>query len=172
MPLVQYSDSESSDSPQSDQTHSKSQNFRGIKKKHSSTSLSTLPPLPDSFHNLYASTARVSNHDDPALHSGRQRVTPHLEGNWPTHIYIECESVKQSQWLWLLLERWLMVWRVSFNRIFEPSQPYSDQFQQCTNLPRASSAQSSEERTWSRVASSYQSFEANYTAHTSTRALR
>lgn len=99
MVLVDYSDSESSDSPQPDQTHSKSQSSRGIKRKHCSTAEPTLPPLPDSFHNLYASTARISNQDDPTLHAGRQRVTPHVEGNWPTHVYIECEFIEQSQWL-------------------------------------------------------------------------
>lgn len=154
MPLVQYSDSESSDSPEPDQAHSKSQISRGIKRKHDSTSeSSTLPPLPDSFHDLYASTARVSKQDDPTLHAGRQRVTPHVEGNWPTHVYVECESIQLSQRLWNFLERRLMVWRVSFNRILEPSQRYLDHFQQCTNSPRASSAQSSEKRTWRRATS-------------------
>lgn len=147
MSLVDYSDSESSTShsPQLDSIHSKSQNSRGIKRKHSSTSDSTLPPLPDSFHDLYPSTARVSNQDDPTLHGGRQRVTPHVQGNWPTHVYVECESIEQCQWLCFCLERWLMVWRVSFNRVFETTQRSCDQPQQCTDSPRASSPQSSEE---------------------------
>lgn len=122
MALVDYSDSESSDIPQPDQTHNRSQSSRGIKRKQSSASDSILPPLPDSFHDLYASTARASNHDDPTLHAGRQRAMPHVEGNWPTHVYVECESIEQSQWLWSFLERWLMLWRVSLTRIFEPSQ--------------------------------------------------
>ena len=103
MALVEYSDSEGSDSPAPDQTLGTSQKSRAIKRKHSSTSDSTLPSLPDSFHDLYASSARVSNQDDPNLHNGRQRVMPHVEGNWPTHVYIECESVKKVSMASMLL---------------------------------------------------------------------
>lgn len=88
MPLVEYSDSESSEPscPEGSQT-------RGIKRKRISEIEPVLPPLPDTFHDLYASTARVSDQDDPSLHGGRQRVTPHVDGNWPTHVYIECTSL-------------------------------------------------------------------------------
>ncbi|MCJ1478720.1 poly(U)-specific 3'-to-5' RNA exonuclease [Lambiella insularis] len=97
MPLVNYSDSDDSDhgvappmEPTVTRTIVERQISPSLKRKRSKASESDLPPLPDAFHDLYASTSRVSTQDDPSLHGGRQRATPHVEGNWPTHVYIEC----------------------------------------------------------------------------------
>ncbi|RUO97155.1 hypothetical protein BC936DRAFT_140881 [Jimgerdemannia flammicorona] len=46
-----------------------------------------LPPLPDAFLELYPDKNRKS--DNPSVHQGRVRATPHVPGNWATHVYIE-----------------------------------------------------------------------------------
>ncbi|KAL1603644.1 poly(U)-specific 3'-to-5' RNA exonuclease [Paraconiothyrium brasiliense] len=83
-PLVQYSDSESDDADARTPA-------RGLKRKRSAEGQATtsLPPLPAAFHDLYSTNARASTTDDPSLHGGRKRAVPHIEGNWPSHVYIE-----------------------------------------------------------------------------------
>ncbi|CAG8570233.1 9625_t:CDS:10 [Acaulospora morrowiae] len=45
-----------------------------------------LPPLPPEFLSLYQDKKYV---DNPEIHQGRIRATPHVEGNWATHVYME-----------------------------------------------------------------------------------
>lgn len=94
MALVSYSDSDNSADDQAQDIIAEAGPERitqSLKRKHVDSQNLALPPLPDSFHDLYPSAKRKNNQDDPRLHSGRQRLTPHVEGNWPTHVYIECE---------------------------------------------------------------------------------
>ncbi|KAJ5083238.1 hypothetical protein N7456_012665 [Penicillium angulare] len=89
MSLVQYSDSGSDSDSDAELPPPK-------RPRHIIQPISDLPPLPPTFHDLYASSTRVSVQDDPTLHGGRKRVTPHVEGNWPTHLYLEWYPSKEE----------------------------------------------------------------------------
>ncbi|KAF7196769.1 U6 snRNA phosphodiesterase [Pseudocercospora fuligena] len=78
MGLVDYSDSEEEDAAP-----------KSKRRRLSNVRENALPPLPAGFRDLYSSTVRTSTQDDPALHGGRKRVTPHVAGNWPTHVYLD-----------------------------------------------------------------------------------
>lgn len=92
MALVDYPSSDEDDVDQ-EVTH-QVEETPSLKRKRNGAS--DLPPLPSKFHDLYATATRVSTRDDPSLHGGRKRVTPHVEGNWPTHLYIECMSLSSG----------------------------------------------------------------------------
>jgi hypothetical protein len=89
--LVSYPDSES-DGDGNDPADDEPQAKRRKTETSSPPSSNRLPPLPSAFHSLYSTNARVSTADDPSLHGGRKRQVPHVEGHWPTHIYLECRS--------------------------------------------------------------------------------
>lgn len=93
MALVDYSDSEvdEDENGNDDKAQQGCTDSPASKKRRLSNAPSSLPPLPQSFRDLYSSTVRTSTQDDPSLHGGRKRVTPHLPGNWPTHVYLECK---------------------------------------------------------------------------------
>lgn len=84
MGLVDYSDSEGEDGMEATIG-------QPAPKKRGTGASQDLPPLPSEFLDLYSSKVRTSTRDDPSLHGGRKRLTPHVEGNWPTHVSLECK---------------------------------------------------------------------------------
>jgi hypothetical protein len=96
MALVLYPDSDSDDADSSQAVTARpSQSVsKGItKRKRSESAQDDLPPLPAAFHDLYTANSRISTSDNPSLHGGRKRAIPHVEGNWPSHVYLECKDV-------------------------------------------------------------------------------
>lgn len=49
---------------------------------------------PSSFLNIYTSGPRLS--PNPALHNGKTRTVEHVEGSWPSHVYIEWIPSKEE----------------------------------------------------------------------------
>lgn len=92
MSLVQYPDSDSDSDSEQNTSLSAQKPKVVLKRKRSELSNDDLPPLPAAFHDLYSTNARVSTSDNPSLHGGRKRAVPHVEGNWPSHIYLECKD--------------------------------------------------------------------------------
>lgn len=98
-PLVDYRDTDSSEdaSPSQEPQARKRRKLSSSETTTSSTPTASsrgkaaaVPAPPASFYSLYATNVRTTTADDPALHGGRKRQVAHKEGNWPTHIYLEC----------------------------------------------------------------------------------
>lgn len=90
MSLVNYSSSDSDDETIQKAVPSSSGNKRRkVSEKHEKAVVQ-MPSLPKSFLDLYATNVRLGTADDPTLYGGRKRAIPHIDGNWQTHVYLEC----------------------------------------------------------------------------------
>ena len=94
MSLVQYPDSDSDSAGDQNASVPAQKPKPALKRKRSPPGPGSddLPPLPAAFHDLYSANARVGTSDDPSLHGGRKRAVPHVDGNWPSHVYLECKN--------------------------------------------------------------------------------
>lgn len=102
--LVSYSDSDSDSGGEDGLDPSQSKRRRVLLHSANVGSKNTprdpsLPALPDRFDDHYAVNPRISTSDDSSLHAGRKRKIPHRDGNWPSHVYIECERNPGSAWM-------------------------------------------------------------------------
>ncbi|KAK8243826.1 U6 snRNA phosphodiesterase Usb1 [Phyllosticta capitalensis] len=109
MALVAYSDSDSDSDRASSLSRPPAKRLRHhppVSNPEPELSQRSLPPLPAAFHDLYATSTRTATHDDPALHAGRKRAIPHMEGHWPSHLYLEWHpNPSESSILSTLLQR-------------------------------------------------------------------
>lgn len=114
MALVDYSNSESEGEQESEDVLPPSKKRRtssppehvqqDVKKRNvrEDESKSSMPPLPAAFLDMYSSTVKKSASDDPSMHQGRKRTIPHVQGNWPTHIFLDCRSNNTGPFLQLI----------------------------------------------------------------------
>ncbi|KAI0995018.1 hypothetical protein K3495_g13162 [Podosphaera aphanis] len=105
MALVDYSSDEENDEDQELTPSAKLKKQSAVSLKRKCNYDSDLPPLPSKLYDMYATSTRLSTGDDPSLHGGRKRTSPHVEGHWPSHVYIEWHpSTKERDLLCALIE--------------------------------------------------------------------